>query len=98
MKITLNTAGGFAAGIRRPARVVNAESLPESDKQQLKQLVDAVDRAGATVDESSPGRARDAMSYTIAVDDGGQTQQYKQRDGDMSPAFSALLQFINDHT
>ena len=88
MKITLTTHGGLAAGIRRPPRVVESSELSESAARELARLVAAVKNAPVAEDASS-GRARDAMSYTISVDDDGKTKVLRQSDTAMSPAFAA---------
>jgi hypothetical protein len=38
------------------------------------------------------------MSYTITVKDGGRTTVLKQSDTTMSPAFSALLNWLEHHS
>ena len=42
-------------------------------------------------------RARDAMSYTIRVDDGGRNTILNQSDTTMSLDFAALLEWLEKH-
>ncbi|MET9960005.1 protealysin inhibitor emfourin [Streptomyces sp. NPDC006326] len=93
MKVTLATHGGLAGAInlRLPPKVLDTEALPENAAAELAQLVAA---AVPTPEADRPGRARDAMSYTITVEDGGRLTVLKQSDADMSPAFAALLTWL----
>lgn len=93
MKLTLMTRGGFATGIRRPPRVVDSSQLPESAARKLTQLVAAA-RAVPEDVEKGPGRARDAMTYTITIDDNGESTVVKQSDTMMTPQFAALLEWL----
>ncbi len=97
MRVTLTKHGGLAAGIRRPPRVVQASTLPQSGAAELARLVAAL-KVAPSVPESGPGRARDAMGYTITVEeDGGDRTSFTQSDLTMSPAFAALLQWLERH-
>jgi hypothetical protein len=96
VKVILEKYGGFAAGIRQPPHIVDSTALPETDAEELAQLVSALKGAPA-VEEESPGRARDAMSYTITVEDGGKRTVFRQSDMTMSPLFAALLQWLELH-
>jgi hypothetical protein len=98
MRVTLATHGGQAAGIHlgRPPRAVDSDTLPEPAVEELSQLVaaaKAVDVSGA-----SPKRARDAMSYTITVEDRGRSTVLAQSDVTMSREFAELLTWLQEHT
>jgi hypothetical protein len=95
MRVTLATHGGQAAAInlRLPPRAVDAEALPADAARELAGLVAAA-KAAPPDDVRQPGSARDAMSYTITVDDGGQSIDLTQSDTNMSPAFAALLSWL----
>jgi hypothetical protein len=98
MKVTLATHGGLAAGIRRQPHIVDSVALPEPSAQELGRLVAAL-KATPAVEEETPGRARDAMSYTITIEEnGGEPLVLRQSDITMSSAFSALLQWIESHS
>ncbi len=95
MKVTLEEYGGLAAGIRRLPQVVHSEGLPEKAAEELARLAKAA--AAMPIAEEGPGPVRDAMSYTITVEDGGQQTVLEQSDGNMSPAFAALLNWLRRH-
>jgi hypothetical protein len=92
MKVTVAEYGGLAAGTSRQPQVVNAESLPHPAREELAGLVAAAQ--GAMAPEVGPGMARDAMSYTITVEAGGQPTVLRQSDGNMSAEFAALLKWL----
>ncbi|MFB6805144.1 protealysin inhibitor emfourin [Streptomyces sp. NPDC056387] len=96
MKVTLATHGGLAAtaNLRLPPKVLDTDTLPENAASELARLVEA---AVATGEVDQPGRARDAMSYTISVEDGGRSTVLKQSDAAMTPAFAALLTRLQEH-
>lgn len=97
MKVSVKAHGGQAAALRagRPATVVDSAGLPADLAQQL------ADLAAAAVAEPPPtaasDRSRDAMSYTIEVDDDGQVVPLRRSDTAMSPAFAALLDWLHVH-
>jgi len=62
----------------------------------LARLVAAAKTAPAA-EEGGPGRARDAMSYSITVEDGDRPTVLRQSDTTMSPAFAALLDWLERH-
>jgi hypothetical protein len=96
MKLILEKHGGFAAGIRRPPLVVDSHSLPTAAAAELERLVAAARSAAPSVEEG-PGKARDAMSYTISVDDADAPVAMTASDVDMHPAFADLLRWIETH-
>jgi hypothetical protein len=97
MKVTLATHGGFAAGIRQPARSVDASTLAAPAAQELTRLIAAATSAPESSAEG-PGRARDAMSYTITVEgESGEPTTLRGSDTNMAPAFAALLQWLSQH-
>jgi hypothetical protein len=97
MKVTLAKHGGLATGIRRPPRIVESSALPKQAAAELARLVVAV-KAALAVKEERPGRARDAMSYTITLEeDGGEVSVLSQSDTAMSPSFAALLEWLERH-
>jgi hypothetical protein len=95
MKVTLATHGGQAASIylRLPPRVVDTDALTEEEARELARLVEAA-KTAQMAKEERPGRARDTMSYTITVEDGGRSIVLTQSDTTMSPAFAALLSWV----
>ncbi|GAA3503840.1 hypothetical protein GCM10019016_109520 [Streptomyces prasinosporus] len=96
MKVTLAAHGGQAAAVllRLPPRVLDTDTLPEDAAAELARLVAA---AVPAAEGGGPGRARDAMSYTITVEEGGRPTVLTQSDASMSPAFAALLGWLEEH-
>jgi hypothetical protein len=94
MKITLTKHGGFAAGMFRPPSIVASSTLTAADAAELSRLVTAVKMSPAERGEE-PGQARDAMSYTMTIEEDGETTVISQSDINMSPAFADLMQWID---
>jgi len=93
MRVTLTNHGGFAAGVRRPPCIVESSNFPGPAAAELARLVAAV-KAAPAVKDTRPGQARDAMSYTITVEEDGRTTVLRQSDTAMSPAFAALMSWV----
>ncbi|KOV99424.1 hypothetical protein ADK65_18095 [Streptomyces sp. NRRL B-1140] len=88
--------GGLAAVIdsRRRPKVLDTDALPENAAAELDQLVAAAVSMPMADDD---GRARDAMSYTITIEDGDRVTALEQSDGAMSPAFASLLTWLRKY-
>ena len=97
MRVTLATHGGQAAGInlRLPPRVVDSATLPEPAAKNLSRLVAAA--KSVEVSAASDQRARDAMSYTITVEDSGRSTVLTQSDVTMTREFAELLAWLQEH-
>ncbi|MEU2224848.1 protealysin inhibitor emfourin [Streptomyces sp. NPDC018347] len=96
MKVTLARHGGQAAALRLrlPPEVLDTDALPEGAAAELARLVAA---AGPAAGAEGTGRARDAMSYTITVEDDGRSTVLTQSDTTMSREFAALLRWLERH-
>jgi hypothetical protein len=96
MRVVLATHGGQAAAInmRLPPRVLDSDRLPPEAAAELRELVAAA-RAEEAPEKAE--NARDAMSYTVTVDDGGESATITASDTAMSPAFAALLSWLQKH-
>ncbi|SEB98105.1 hypothetical protein SAMN05216532_0092 [Streptomyces sp. 2231.1] len=96
MKVTLETYGGLAAvtDLRRPPKVLDTDDLPETAAAELSDLLAAA--VAMPLDEQA-GRARDAMSYAITVEDGDRLTALEQSDAAMTPAFASLLTWLKKH-
>lgn len=96
MKVSLETYGGLAAvtNLRRPPLVLDTVALPEDAAAELARLVAA---AVSMPPEETDDRARDAMGYTITVEEGDRPTTLEQSDGAMTPAFAALLTWLRKH-
>ena len=99
MKVSLATHGGQLAGmhLHRPPLVVDTASLPLDAAEELSRLVAAAKTSPDAVG-AAPGLARDAVSYTITIEDGGEPFVIVQSDLGMSPAFIALRNWIREHS
>ncbi|MFE2532143.1 protealysin inhibitor emfourin [Streptomyces sp. NPDC059371] len=96
MRVTWEAQGGQAAAIRLslPPKVLDTDDLSESTAGELDRLVAA---AAPEAGGERPSRARDAMSHTITVEDGGGSTTLTQSEAAMSPAFAALLGWLEKH-
>ncbi|MEU2060856.1 protealysin inhibitor emfourin [Streptomyces sp. NPDC013455] len=96
MRVTLARHGGLAAAIRLglPPLELDTDTLPGAAAEELARLVAA---AAAVPAEDRPGRAGDAMSYTITVEEGGRSTELTQSDTTMTPEFAALLGRLEEH-
>ncbi|MGW3911403.1 protealysin inhibitor emfourin [Streptomyces sp. NPDC005070] len=96
MRVTWEAQGGQAAAIRLglPPKVLDADALSQSAAGELDRLVAA---AAPEAGKPRPSRARDAMSYAITVEDGGRSTTLTQSEAAMSPAFAALLGWLETH-
>jgi hypothetical protein len=97
MKVTLATHGGMAAALQlgRAPTVVDDSLLPGPEAGELAALV-----AAARGDAPPPDRSRavpDEAQYTITVDDGQSADVLQRSDTTMSPAFAALLAWLEEH-
>ncbi|KJY24409.1 MULTISPECIES: protealysin inhibitor emfourin [unclassified Streptomyces] len=91
MKVTLESYGGLAAATRRRPKVLDTATLPEDAAAEMTRLVAA---AVATPAADRADRARDAMTYTITVEDDDHATTLEQSDASMSPAFATLLAWL----
>jgi hypothetical protein len=98
MKISLAKHGGQTAGmlLGRPPRVLDTGTLSPTAAEEIFRLVEAARAARQAVD-NGPRRARDAMSYTITVEEGDCETVLKCSDTNISRAFANLLGLLERH-
>jgi hypothetical protein len=98
MKVYLSRHGGQLAGIYlgRPAKVVDADTLPRATAGHLAQLVSAAQAEPSGL-KGRTGTRPDEMSYTITIEDKGRQTVLKQSDSDMTDGFRALWEWIEAH-
>jgi len=98
MKITLARHGGLAAGtlLGRQPQVLDPSALSPDAGAELEQLIAAA-TAAPMVQTDRPGQVRDAMSYTITIEDNGKQTVLRQSDTNMSPAFASLRVWLERH-
>ena len=96
MRVSLASAGGVAAALRlgRPPLVVDTAELPAADAAELAGLLAAVAQEVPAADD---GRARDAVTTTLTVDDDGTTTVLRRSEVTSSPAWEALLSCVRRH-
>ncbi len=94
MILTLTKQGGFAAAIQHTPQSVDTRTLPTQATAELTRLVAAAKTVPPSKDS---GRGRDSMSFTITIDDGAESTALNQSDMTMSPAFAALLTWLERH-
>ena len=99
MRVSLTTQGGLAAAFnqRLPPRVADTDHLPPEAADELRRLVEAASAESGGTDRPHPA-ARDAMTYTITVEDGPQPTTLTASDTTMSAPFATLLTWIEQHT
>ncbi|MGW0792629.1 protealysin inhibitor emfourin [Streptomyces sp. NPDC002911] len=99
MRVTLATHGGLAAAVRAnlPPEVLDTDTLPENAADELSRLVAAAIPAAEETKEPH-SRARDAMSYSITVEEGGRSSVLVQSDTAMTPEFAMLLRWLKKHS
>ncbi|BCJ56123.1 hypothetical protein Asp14428_75980 [Actinoplanes sp. NBRC 14428] len=99
MRVSLTEHGGLAAAVHRaaPARVADAGALPPAQARELARLVRAALDAPAGA-AAGPGRARDAMSYTVTVEQDTGTTVLTGSDTAASAEFAELVQWLRQHT
>jgi len=93
MKLTLKHSGGLAAGMRRPPRVLDTNSLSMQNANQLSQLV-RMAIAEPSTDNQAPGPCRDGMSYSLTIDVDGNLTDLRGSDAVMTPAFAKLIDYL----
>lgn len=92
MRITLEKHGGLA-GLRLPPRTIADASLSPDQRAELIALIEAA-RNEAPAAKAAADRVRDAMTYVITVDGEAGSAVLKQSDGAITPAFAALLAWV----
>jgi emfourin len=93
MRITLTRHGGLLAGIKRPPRIIDDTSLDPERAERLRALVARAIGARQDPVEARSAKA-DAMSYSIAIEDGAQVTTLKQTEPTESSPFADLLEFL----
>lgn len=94
MKVTITKHGGLAAGIRQPPLIVDSAELSEGAALELERLAKAV-MAAPPAAAQGPGRARDAMSYKVKVEEEtGAETVFNGSDITMTPSFASLLEWL----
>jgi hypothetical protein len=97
MKVTLAKYGGWTATMQVPPLTVDAANLPKADAKELARLVTAA-KVAPQVEDHTEGRARDAMSYELTLEEGGKPVVLSQSDTTMTKPFAELLAWLEQHS
>lgn len=97
MKISLAQHGGQGAGVllQRPPLVLDTATLDPVMAKELGELAAAAIAAGSS--PPPPANLRDAMSYSISIQDNGRDTVLRGADTLMSPEFAKLLAWLQRH-
>lgn len=98
MKVSFAKHGGQAAGIflGRPPQVLDTSTLPPEAAEEICRLIEAATALSPT-EEQGPERARDVISYTITVEEGGHQSVLKCSDTNKSHVLAKLLVLLEQH-
>jgi hypothetical protein len=97
MKVSVSRHGGLGAAIYigKPPRQLDTADLSRAEAAELAQLVDAATATPAAAPSAKP--IPDVTSYTVTVENKGRETVLKQSDTTMTPAFAALLAWLESH-
>jgi hypothetical protein len=96
MRIQFQMEGGIAhfPGLSQPT-VIESDTLPEAEAEQLKQLVESVRFFELPARAGTPPRgAADYRQYTITVEDGGRRHTVRLADPVEGPHLQQLLGYL----
>lgn len=96
MKVTIKESGGLAPGMRRREQTIESESLPKAKAEELARLVEAA-KYSRTSEAESDKRGRDAVSYTIHVEDQGESTELKQSDTTITQPVAELIEWVGQN-
>jgi hypothetical protein len=90
MKIELRQSGGVA-GIIRPTRTIDTDTLPEAEASRWRDLVAAADffRLPTSI---AAGPRRDAFTYVVTVEEQGRSHTVQTQQGADFPALDRLIE------
>lgn len=94
MRLKLQTFGGLAAGIKRPALHVDLDDVDAGAGRRIAALVSSAQRG---MPSAPAPAAPDEMSYRITVEREGDVHAVEGSDSTMTPEFAELLQLLRDH-
>lgn len=96
MKLALEQEGGISAGVRQPATRLDSTLLSEDQLSELRRMLAQLKEA-SRIPVVEPNRTRDAVIFTITVEEQGDRGSYCQADMHMTEAFADLKMFIQTH-
>lgn len=95
MKISMKEHGGYGALLNRPPRLVDTDLLPADAAEEGKRLAAAAQAASRAGPDSSG--APEAMTYTVTVEEDGQSGTFRLSDAALGPDGAALLDWFQRH-
>jgi hypothetical protein len=93
VKVTLDKFSGQTGQKEIPQLIADSKALSAGQLADLERLVQELKNA-PPVSQAKSDRMRDAMTYKIAVEDGGPSESFHQKDLVMSEAFANLLNWL----
>jgi hypothetical protein len=96
VKATLREFGGPIDPAGQRARVADTDSMSREMADELARLV-AQAKAHPPGPDTTAGRGRDMMTYSITIEEGGQTLVLKQSDATRTQAFVELQDWIKQN-
>jgi hypothetical protein len=96
MRIQFKREGGLVAlpGLSRPV-TIDSDQLPEDEARELEQMVAAARVFERAPDARAlPAGARDIITYTVTVEDGGRHHTVQMSDLTQDPDLQRLLVFL----
>jgi hypothetical protein len=93
MRVQLQVSGGVGYFPGRAApRTIDADTLPDADRDALKALVDAAGFFALPQRLPAPRGAADYLTYQITIEDGGRRHTVAAADPVSNPALQRLIE------
>jgi len=96
LRISLEKDGGWPPRTALQPKAVEVDQLPAETVAHVRGLAASLKKSGQP-ETRQPSAARDAISYSIVIDDNGERLSFKQRDAQMTREFDAMLNWLEDH-
>lgn len=94
MRLKMQTFGGLAAGMKRPALHVDLDDIDAGAGRRIATLLSLAQRGMPSIPASG---APDEMSYRITAEHAGAFDAVEGSDSTMTPEFAELLQLLRFH-
>lgn len=89
--------GGWAPRAASPQpKAVEVDQLPAETIAHVRGLAANLKKSGQP-DMRQASAMRDAISYSIVIEDNGDRRSFKQKDSQMTREFDAMLKWLEDH-
>lgn len=94
MRVKLQTFGGLAAGMKRPALHVDLDDVDAGARRRIAALLSLAQRGMPPTPASA---APDEMSYRVTAENAGTLAAVEGSDSTMTPEFAELLELLRVH-